>query len=109
MNNNKVVKVLHAIALIASFLGMIVFTVGYSFGWMILAIGAFLLVMVRLYMRAKAVDKLLMRQLSILLFGAAFLLGSAYLMKEGKNYWVIPQMIDAVIELYVSFRVDNDK
>lgn len=105
MDNNKIVTIIHTLSLIGALCGVVLFLFGVFCGWMVLGISALLLFLVRLFMRAKTTNKLLMRHLSILMFGAGFLLGGAYLMSEGKSYWVIPLVIDAVIECYISFRL----
>lgn len=107
MDGQKIIKIAHCISLTIAFAGVIIFTIGYHFGWMVLLTGAMFLIFVRLYSRAKATDKSLMRLLTILIFGAAMLLGAAYLMKEGKSYWLLPLLIDTVVEFYVSFRLGN--
>jgi len=96
---------LHTLSMSVAFVGVVAFVFGFEYGWMVLGAGAFALFLVRLYVRAKTTDKGQMRLLSILMFGAVLLLGSSYLMYSGKHYWVIPLLIDAVVELYVSFRM----
>ena len=103
--SNKIFNILHNIAMFVVIAGVLIYTIGYNIGWAIIAGGAFALILIRLFARAKATDKLQMRHITILLFGAALLLGTSYLMKEEKSYWVIPLLCDAVIELYVSFRL----
>ena len=101
----KVVSALQNIAMVIAFVGIIAFILDFSYGWLILAVAAFVLFMVRLFIRARLTNKNDMRLMSILMFGAVLLLGASYLMYVGKHYWVIPLLIDALVELYVSFRL----
>ena len=40
-----------------------------------------------------------------LMFSAVALCAAAYLMMEGKRYWLLPLMISACVEFYSSFRL----
>lgn len=99
------VNFIHNIAMVLVLIGTLLYTIGQEFGWMIEGIGAFTLVLTRLYMRAKTTDRNLMRQYSIMMFGAILLLGAAYLMQNHKQYWILPILIDSIIELYISYRI----
>lgn len=103
---NKV-NMAHAIAMVTTLTGVILHILGISAGIYCMLAGAALLFFVRLYMRAKATDKKLMRLLSIMMFGATLLICSALMIYSGKRYWVIPLLVDAVVELYVSFRMEK--
>lgn len=102
---NKTISMLHSLSMGVAFVGVISYILGFEYGWVALAIGALVLFMVRLYVRARTTDKNQMRLLSIMMFGAVLLLSAAYLMYSGRHYWVIPLMIDALVELYVSYRM----
>ncbi len=101
----KRIYALQNVAMAVALIGVIAYVFGFAWGWAILAVAAFVLAMARLFIRARITDKNAMRLASILMFGAVLLLASAYLMYSGKHYWVLPLLIDALIELYVSFRL----
>lgn len=96
---------LQNVAMAVALVGVIAHVLEFPYGWTILAVAAFMLFLVRLYIRARTTNQGTMRLLSILMFGAVLLMGAAYLMYAGKHYWVLPLLIDALIELYVSFRL----
>ncbi len=96
---------LQNVAMAIALVGVIAHVLEFSYGWAILAVAAFMLFLVRLYIRARTTDKNAMRLLSILMFGAVLLMGAAYLIYSGRHYWVLPILIDALVELYVSFRL----
>ncbi len=88
----------------AGVVGAIAFTVGLYYGWVPVLICGLLLFFVRLNHRMKTDDFKLRRLYSILMFSAVALCATAYLMMEGKRFWLIPLMISAVLELYSSLR-----
>lgn len=75
-----------------------------SHGWIGVLASGVVLFFTRLgeRMRAEGVGE--RRLIGILMFSAASLSASAYLMMEGKRYWLVPLMITAVLELYASLR-----
>lgn len=107
MYTNKTINTIHTISMGLAIVGVVLQIVLGDWGWVILAAASLSLFFTRLFMRAKTTDKNSMRQLSILLFGAVLLLGSAYLMYSGRRYWVVPLIIDSVLELYISLRMDD--
>lgn len=107
MYTNKTINTIHTIAMGMAIVGVIAQIMMGNWGWIILAAAALALFFTRLFMRAKTTEKNAMRQLSILLFGAVLLLGAAYLMYESRKYWVVPLLIDSVLELYISLRMDD--
>lgn len=102
---NKTISIIHSVSMGVALVGVIAFIMGFEYGWCVLACGAFALFLVRLYMRAKTTDRNQMRLVSIMMFGAVLLFAASYLMYSGRHYWVLPLLIDAVVELYVSYRM----
>lgn len=102
----KSINTVHVVAMATCIVGIVLHILDIPAGCIILAIGSVALLFARVYSRAKATEPNLMRQLSILIFGALLLLGAAYLMHTGREYWLIPLLIDAVVELYISLRME---
>lgn len=59
---------------------------------------------IRLSLMMREEDFRLRRLYGILMFSATSLCVCAYLMMKGRDYWLIPLMISAVLELYASLR-----
>lgn len=106
---NNYVNYLHTASMAACIVGVMLFMFGMSYGWLVLAVASFVLFMTRLFIRAKTRNATMVRQLAILMFGAVLLLGASYLMYTGRRYWVLPLLVDAVLELYISIRMDNSQ
>lgn len=104
---NKTFSLLHSTAMLVALIGIILHILGVEIGYIILGIGACLLLFTRLFAHAKIEDKTMRRQIMILAFGAVFLISASYLIYLGKRYWLIPLIADALIELYISFRISN--
>lgn len=104
---NRTTSLLHTTALIIALVGIIAHIFGVEFGYVILGIGACTLFLIRLYAHAKIEDKTMRRQIMILAFGSVLLISVTYLIYLGKKYWVLPLTADALIELYISFRISN--
>lgn len=103
----KNINISHSIMMLLSLLGVVLHIFGFGMAWLVLASGAMGLFFIRLFVRVKCKDKNMVRLLSILMFGSVLLLGASYLMYSGRHYWVIPLMIDAVVEFYVSVRMGH--
>lgn len=92
-------------AMSAGVIGAVAFCAGATIGWCgVLACGL-LLFFLRLRARMGEDDFRRKRILSILMFSAVALCAAAYLMMEGKRYWLLPLMISACVEFYSSFRL----
>lgn len=107
MQTSRTIATLHITAMLVALAGVVAHIVGFGYGWLMLAIGAGAMFIVRLYIRARLTDKNAMRQTGMLMFGAVVLIAAAYLMYSGRRYWVIPLLIDAAVELYISFRLKS--
>lgn len=95
--------------MLIALIGVVSHIGGYLYGWCVLGFGAMLMLIVRLIWHARIGNKTTRRQILILMFGALMLLSATYLIYIGRRYWVIPIIIDAIVELYVSFRLKDDK
>lgn len=84
--------------------GVLIFMSGNNIGSIVLGIGALVMFGIRGYNRAVCHDKAIMRLYTIQVFGSIMLMGAAWLMYSGRHYWIIPLLICAAVELYVSFR-----
>lgn len=104
---NKNLNIMHSVCMALALIGIVMFVLAYKHAWLVLAIASLALFLIRMFIRLKEKNKTTLRLMGILLFGAVLLMGSAYLMYRGRRYWVLPLLIDAAIELYVSLRMGH--
>ena len=104
---NKTFSLVHALSMLVALIGVVAYIFGVREGYIILGVGAVLMFIVRLFAHARIEDKTQRRQIAILALGAVFLMGAVYIMYQSKRYWVIPLLADALIELYISFRMKS--
>lgn len=97
-------EILTYAAMAAGVVGVVAQCLEMSHGWVGVLAAAVVLFFTRLGERMRADDVRTRRLVGILMFSAASLGASAYLMMEGKRYWLVPLMISATLELYASLR-----
>lgn len=102
---NKAFNLVHALSMLVAFVGVVLYVFGVREGYLVLGAGAVAMFLVRLFAHAKAEDKTERRQIMILVAGSVFLMAAVYIMYQSKRYWVIPLLVDALVELYISFRM----
>lgn len=102
---NKAFSLVHALSMLVAFIGVVIYFFGIREGYIVLGAGAVAMFLVRLFAHAKTDDKTERRQILILTMGSVFLMVAVYIMYQSKRYWVIPLLADALVELYISFRM----
>lgn len=91
-------------------IGAIMKVVGFYEAWIPTLAGAALLAFTRIYQRIKFASKSSKpsRLPAIMLFSSGLMIYSAYLMYNLKGYWVLPILIVAVLEFYISYRIPKE-
>ncbi len=85
--------------------GAILAVGGVDYSWIVIGGGAFTSLIIRLVARARERDRSVVRLLSLHVFACVAMIGAAFLIASERRYWILPLLIAAVAELYISFRM----
>ncbi len=92
-------------AMAVALIGVILAVLKIHISWAVIAAGALTSFFIRLFIRAKMKDKNAMRLMSVHMFAMVALLAAAYIIYSERRYWIIPVLVCALVELYVSLRM----
>ncbi len=106
---NRTIYRIDSMAMAVALIGVIMAVLKLEYSWAVIGAGALVSFFMRLYLRAKMTDRNAMRLMAVHMFASVALLASAYIIYSERRYWIIPVVICAVVELYVSFRVRQKK
>lgn len=109
MKTERLLSVADTLAMAVALAGVVMAVLRIDYAWIVIAAGAGVACLVRLFVRARTTDKNQARLLGVHLFAAALLLLTAYLLYAEKRYWILATAIAAVVELYVSFRLKKSE